>query len=79
MSTISLHEFEHDPMALLSRVEAGESLQIVRSGHAIVELRPVVPTQNGPRPFGLCAGQFTVPDDFDSPLPDDLLREFDGQ
>jgi hypothetical protein len=21
------------------------------------------------RPFGLCAGEFTVPDDFDDPLP----------
>ena len=22
-----------------------------------------------PRPFGLCAGEFVVPDDFDAPLP----------
>ena len=25
------------------------------------------------RPVGLCAGEFTVPDDFDSPLTDDML------
>jgi len=23
------------------------------------------------RPYGLCAGEFLVPDDFDSPLPED--------
>jgi hypothetical protein len=31
-----------------------------------------------PRPFGLCAGEFTVPDDFDAPLPEDLLDVFMG-
>ena len=31
------------------------------------------------RPFGLCAGEFTVPDDFDSPLPDYVLEDFEGQ
>lgn len=28
------------------------------------------------RPFGLCAGEFTVPDDFDDPLPEHILQEF---
>jgi len=31
------------------------------------------------RPVGLCAGEFVVPDDFDDPLPENLLREFEGQ
>jgi hypothetical protein len=30
-----------------------------------------------PRPFGLCAGEFTVPDDFDEPLPEEILNAFD--
>lgn len=30
------------------------------------------------RPFGLMAGQFVDPDDFDDPLPDDILRLFEG-
>ena len=33
---------------------------------------------NTPRPFGLCAGQFQVPDDFDAPLPDDELDLFES-
>ena len=28
------------------------------------------------RPFGLCAGEFTVPDNFDDPLPGHILQEF---
>ena len=31
------------------------------------------------RPFGLCAGQFRVPDDFDDPLPEDIIRGFEGK
>ena len=31
------------------------------------------------RPYGLGAGEFTVPDDFDAPLPDDLLDAFEGR
>ena len=31
-----------------------------------------------PRPYGLCAGQFSVPEDFDEPLPDEILNDFEG-
>lgn len=30
------------------------------------------------RPIGLAAGEFSVPDSFFEPLPDDLLRLFNG-
>jgi antitoxin (DNA-binding transcriptional repressor) of toxin-antitoxin stability system len=64
---------------LLDRVEAGEHLVLMRGDRPVAELRPVPAAQNGPRPFGLCAGTFTVPDDFDAPLPEETLRLFEGQ
>ncbi|MBK1692328.1 DUF2281 domain-containing protein [Ectothiorhodospira mobilis] len=30
------------------------------------------------RPMGLCKGEFRVPDDFDAPLPDEVLRDFES-
>jgi hypothetical protein len=30
------------------------------------------------RPFGLGRGEFSVPDDFDAPLPEQVVREFEG-
>jgi len=33
---------------------------------------------NSPRPFGLCKGEFYVPDDFDAPLPEYIIKEFEG-
>lgn len=79
MSTISLHDLQQDLDALLDRVAAGEHLIVVRGGRPVAELRPVAPTCQNLRPFGLAAGEFVVPDDFDAPLPDDVLRGFEGQ
>jgi hypothetical protein len=31
------------------------------------------------RPFGMCAGEFIVPDDFDAPLPETILQEFEAR
>lgn len=31
------------------------------------------------RPYGLAAGEFIVPSDFDEPLSEELLRDFEGQ
>jgi antitoxin (DNA-binding transcriptional repressor) of toxin-antitoxin stability system len=77
MSTVSLQELQRDPDAVLDRVEAGEHLVVVRGGRQVAELRLVSTTQPVPRPFGLCAGPFTVPADFDAPLPEEILRGFE--
>jgi hypothetical protein len=31
------------------------------------------------RPLGLYRGQFSIPEDFDAPLPDDVQKYFDGE
>jgi antitoxin (DNA-binding transcriptional repressor) of toxin-antitoxin stability system len=67
-STVSLQELRQDPNTLLKRVKAGEHLLVIHGGRPVAELRPVPAAPPGPRPFGLCAGEFTVPDDFDAPL-----------
>jgi hypothetical protein len=34
--------------------------------------------KNLPRPFALCAGEFTVPLEFNEPLPDEIIRDFES-
>ena len=29
------------------------------------------------RPYALCAGEFTVPQNFDEPLPEEILKDFE--
>jgi hypothetical protein len=37
------------------------------------------PTLSHLRPFGLAKGEFSVPDDFNAPLPEDVLKTFEGK
>jgi antitoxin (DNA-binding transcriptional repressor) of toxin-antitoxin stability system len=78
MTTVSIHDIQRDPLGCLRRVEGGETLVVLRDAQPVAEIKPVSPPSGQPRPFGLAAGQFTVPDDFDSPLPDELIKEFEG-
>ncbi|HEY9622963.1 MAG TPA: type II toxin-antitoxin system Phd/YefM family antitoxin [Crinalium sp.] len=78
MLNVTVDEIQRDPLKYLRQVEEGETLVILRSDQPIAELRPVVNPKKL-RPFGLCAGEFTVPDDFDDPLPEDMLSAFEGK
>ncbi|MFZ4641469.1 MAG: type II toxin-antitoxin system Phd/YefM family antitoxin [Nodosilinea sp.] len=78
MLSVTFDEIQRDPLKYLRPVEAGETLVIVRSDKPIAELRPLA-TNKQLRPFGLCSGDFTVLDDFDAPLPEDLLSAFKGK
>ncbi len=75
---VTIDEIQRDPLKYLHQVEAGETLVIVRADKPIAELRPIASSKQL-RPFGLCAGEFTVPDDFDAPLPEGILSAFEGK
>jgi antitoxin (DNA-binding transcriptional repressor) of toxin-antitoxin stability system len=77
MSPISFREIQSDPGQFLRRIEAGESLLVLRDQQPVAEVKPLATSAAGPRPFGLCAGQFVTPPDFDDPLPTAILEEFE--
>lgn len=81
MVTISVDEIQRDPVGYLRRVEAGETLLVVRSNRPVAEIKPVQrdSAERTLRPAGLCAGDFTIPEDFDEPLPEEVLRGFEGR
>ncbi|HET9765536.1 MAG TPA: type II toxin-antitoxin system prevent-host-death family antitoxin [Thermoanaerobaculia bacterium] len=61
---------------LLRRVERGEEIVISRHGRPVAGLVPVRASRK--RCLGVDEGVFDVPDDFDAPLPDDILDAFSG-
>lgn len=67
MVRVTVDEIQRDPLKYLRQVEAGETFVILQADKAIAELRPISSSKQL-RPFGLCAGEFTVPDDFDKHL-----------
>ncbi len=77
MVQVNIHEAETHLSQLLSRVVLGEDIVIVKAGKPIVRLVPVEePLQD--RILGQDEGLFTVPDDFNDPLPEDILSAFEG-
>lgn len=78
MSSVSIQELEIAIEEYLERAEKGESFTITRNGRVIAQISPAV--NNRPidrRPSGLCKGRFVVPNDFDAPLPNEVLKEFE--
>jgi prevent-host-death family protein len=71
---VGVHEAKSQLSALLRRVLEGDDVVIRRGATPVARL--VAVDDIGPRPLGVDAGLFEVPDDFDDPLPDDVLDEF---
>lgn len=63
---------------LLRRVAAGEEITITKWGVPVARLVQAE-AQNGKRQLGFYEGKFTVPHDFDAPLPDEILEAFEGK
>jgi len=75
---VTVEEMEKDPREYLHRVMRGETVVVFENERAVAEMRPV-PSRTGLRPIGLAKGDFVVPDDFDDPLPEDVLELFEGE
>lgn len=73
--SVGVHDAKTNLSRLLEDVTAGEEVIITRRGEAIASLVPV--RRSKARRLGIDRGRFVVPDDFDSPLPDDLLDAFE--
>ncbi len=76
---VNIDDIKGDLLTYLQLVENGETLVIIKTGKPVAEIRPVSANPMSLRPFGLCAGEFTVPDDFDAPLPEEIIQEFEGK
>jgi prevent-host-death family protein len=75
MAEVNVHEAKTHFSKLLARVAAGEEIVIARGGKPVARL---VPIERPPRRlFGTDRGLFQVPDDFDAPLPPEVLAEFE--
>ena len=78
MPTINIHAAKTHLSRLLDAAAAGEEVIIARTGKPVALLVPVTPVPPKRRP-GLLAGKLPVADDFDDPLPGDVLAGFEGR
>ncbi|MEH2105635.1 type II toxin-antitoxin system Phd/YefM family antitoxin [Nostoc sp.] len=78
METVNIHQAETNLSELLLRVEHGEEIIISDRGIPVAKLVPFRTSSNRRDSLGQDKGRFVVPEDFNAPLPDEMLAAFEG-
>lgn len=81
---LNISEMKSQLSAALAKAEAGETVVICRRNKPIAELKAIAPEKKPrkERPVGLAKKKypdFKLADDFNDPLPDDILAYFTGE
>jgi prevent-host-death family protein len=79
MTTIvNVHQAKTHLSRLLDDVAAGAEVIIAKAGKPVARLVPLEPVVRKKK-LGLLQGRISVPDDFDAPLPQEILEDFEGR
>jgi prevent-host-death family protein len=77
-SVISIHEAKTHLSKIVDDVAAGAEVIIAKAGKPMARLSPIsVPAR--PKKLGLLKGRIKVPDDFNEPLDDAVIVDFEGR
>jgi prevent-host-death family protein len=75
---VNTHEAKTQLSRLLRRVAAGEEFTIANRGVPVARLIPVS-AHKPKRKLGAYGDTIKIADDFDAPLPDEVLDAFEGR
>jgi prevent-host-death family protein len=78
VEVVNIHAAKTHLSRLIDQVAAGEEVVIARAGKPVARLVPLAP-ERPKRVLGMLRGQINIPDNFDDPLPDEVLALFYGQ
>ena len=78
MAAVNIHEAKTHLSQLIERAERGEEIVIARAGKPVAKLVPFM-AERKPRESGFMKGQLWMSDDFDDPLPPEILKGFLGE
>lgn len=72
---VNIHEAKTNFSKLVARANQGEEIIIAKAGRPLAKLVAIAPPPK-PRKTGSAKGMVSISDDFNDPLPDDLLDRF---
>lgn len=78
MQVVSMHRAKSTLSQLVKRAATGETILLGAYGKVEAKLVPATTPDVPGKRIGLLAGKLTIPDDFDAPLPEELLKAFEG-
>ena len=73
---VNVHEAKTHLSRLLERVAGGDEVTIAKAGKPVARLVPFGASSR--RTLGADAGRVVIADDFDDPLPDQVLADFES-
>lgn len=76
-SVINIHEAKTHLSRIVDEVAAGAEVIIAKSGKPMARLTPIA-SMPRPKKLGLLKGKIKVPDDFNAPLDEDVIAQFEG-
>lgn len=76
MIIVPLGEAKNNLSKLVDDAASGQIITIAKHGRALARLVPVGKPSG--RRIGAMIGKLTLPEDFDAPLPDEMLDAFEG-
>jgi prevent-host-death family protein len=77
MQIVNIHQAKTQLSKLVDAVTQGEEIIIAKAGKPLIKLVPYSKVSS-PK-FGVLRGKIKIQDDFDAPLSDDQLAEFEGK
>lgn len=76
MYSVNIHEAKTRFSQLVDIVAGGKEIIIAKAGKPIAKLVPLVSNKKI-RKFGVLKGKITISSDFDKPLPENIIQEFE--
>ena len=77
MRQVNIHEAKTHLSQLVEEAARGDEIVIAKAGKPVARL-VAVDRSTTPRPRGLLKGKIWIADDFDAPLPEEIVQAFGG-
>lgn len=77
MKTVNIYEAKTRLSELVAEAASGKDVVIARAGRPVARLTRLQKTARKRR-LGLLDGRFRIPDDFNRPLPEGVVRAFES-
>jgi prevent-host-death family protein len=78
MKTINIHAAQTHLSSLVEEAAAGEEIIITKAGKPVARIVPLEKPDVW-KTFGILKGKIWVSDDFDAPLPPEILQDFGAE
>lgn len=79
MATVNIYEAKTQLSKLVDEAAAGKDVVISRNGRPVARLVAINKNRKRMVGFGALEGKGWIADDFDAPLPDEILAQFEGR